>query len=124
MTLLGGLFAGAWALALAPAAVFAAGLHARRQVAHAGYALTAWGVLFRSGWWTRKLAIVPHARIQTVALAESPFDRRHRMASVRIDTAGAAAGGYTIAIPYLERTVAAEVVRRLYAEAGQRAFRW
>ncbi len=124
VTLLGGLFAGAWALALAPAAVFAAGLHARRQVAHAGYALTAWGVLFRSGWWTRKLAIVPHARIQTVALAESPFDRRHRMASVRIDTAGAAAGGYTIAIPYLERTVAAEVVRRLYAEAGQRAFRW
>ena len=124
VTLLGGLFAGAWALALAPAAVFAAGLHARRQVAHAGYALTAWGVLFRSGWWTRKLAIVPHARIQTVALAESPLDRRHRMASVRIDTAGAAAGGYTIAIPYLERTVAAAVVRRLYAEAGQRAFRW
>ncbi len=124
VTLLGGLFAGAWALALAPVAVFAAGLHARRQVAHAGYALTAWGVLFRSGWWTRKLAIVPHARIQTVALAESPLDRRHRMASVRIDTAGAAAGGYTIAIPYLERTVAAAVVRRLYAEAGQRAFRW
>ncbi len=124
VTLLGGLFAGAWALALAPAAVFAAGLHARRQVAHAGYALTAWGVLFRSGWWTRKLAIVPHARIQTVGLAESPFDRRHRMASVRIDTAGAAAAGYTIAIPYLERAVAAEIVRGLYAEAGQRAFRW
>ena len=124
VTLLGGLFAGAWALALAPAAVFAAGLHARRQVAHAGYALTAWGVLFRSGWWTRKLAIVPHARIQTVGLGESPFDRRHRMASVRIDTAGAAASGYTIAIPYLERAVAADVVRRLYAEAGERAFRW
>ena len=57
-------------------------------------------------------------------LAESPLDRRHRMASVRIDTAGAAAGGYTIVIPYLERTVAADVVRRLYAEAGERAFRW
>ena len=122
VTLLGGLAAGPWALALALPAALAACLHAHRYVAHAAYAVTAWGVLFRSGWWTRKLAIVPHARIQTVGLAESPFDRRHGMASVRVDTAGAA--GYTIAIPYLERTVAAEVVRRLYAEADQRAFRW
>ena len=124
VTLLGGLAAGPWALALAPIAAFAAVVHAHRWVAHAGYALTAWGVLFRCGWWTRKLAIVPHGRIQTVGLAESPFDRRHGMASVRIDTAGAGPGAYTIAIPYLEKNVAAEVVRRLYAEADQRAFRW
>ena len=124
VTLLGGAVAGPWGLALALPAALAAFLHARRWVAHAAYAVTAWGVLFRSGWWTRRLAIVPLARIQTVGLGESPFDRRHRMASVRIDTAGAAAGGYTIAIPYLERTVAAEIVRRLHAEAGERAFRW
>ena len=124
VTLLGGLAAGPWALALAPTWAFAAVVHAHRWVAHAGYALTAWGVLFRCGWWTRKLAIVPHGRIQTVGLAESPFDRRHGMASVRIDTAGAGPGAYTIAIPYLEKNVAAEVVRRLYAEADQRAFRW
>ncbi len=124
LTLLGGLAAGPWGLVIALPAAFTACLHADRYVAHAAYALTGWGVLFRSGWWTRKLAIVPLARIQTVGLAESPFDRRHGMASVRIDTAGAAAGGYTVAIPYLERTVAADVVQRLYAEAGRRAFRW
>lgn len=124
LTLLATMPAGPWGLALAPPAVLAALLHAHRWVAHAAWAVTAWGVLFRSGWWTRKLAIVPLARIQTVGLVESPFDRRHGMASVRIDTAGAGAGGYTIAIPYLEKTVAAEVARRLYAEAGQRAFRW
>lgn len=124
LTLLATLPAGSWGFAVAPPAALAALLHAHRWVAHAAWAVTAWGVLFRSGWWTRKLAIVPLARIQTVALAESPFDRRHRMASVRIDTAGAAAGGYTIAIPYLDRAVASEVVRGLYAEAGQRAFRW
>lgn len=123
-TLLAGIAAGSWGLALGPPAAFAALLHARRWAARAGYALTAWGVLFRSGWWTRRLAMVPLARIQTVGLGESPFDRRHGMASVRIDTAGAAAAGYTIAIPYLEKTVAAEVVDRLYAEAGRRAFRW
>ena len=124
LTVLATLPAGPWGLALAPPAALAAFLHARRWVAHAGWAVTAWGVLFRSGWWTRRLAIVPLARIQTVGLGESPFDRRHRMASVRIDTAGAGAGGYTIAIPYLERTVAVEVVRHLYAEAGGRAFHW
>ena len=124
VTLLGGLIAGPWGLALAPPAALAALVHAHRWTARAAYALTAWGVLFRSGWWTRRLAIVPLARIQTVGLGESPFDRRHRMASVRIDTAGGAASGYTIAIPYLERAVAADVVRRLYAEAGERAFRW
>ena len=124
VTLFGGLAAGAWGLALAPAAALAALLHARRWAAHAAWAVTAWGVLFRSGWWTRRLAVVPLSRIQTVGFGESPFDRRHRMASVRIDTAGAAARGYTIAIPYLDRAVAAEVVRRLYAEAGRRAFRW
>ena len=124
LTLLATLPAGSWGLALAPPAALAALLHAHRWVAHAAYAVTAWGVLFRSGWWTRRLAIVPLARIQTVGLAESPFDRRHRMASVRIDTAGAAPAGYTIAIPYLEKTVAVEVARQLYAEAGERAFRW
>ena len=124
LTLLATLPAGSWGLALAPPAALAAFLHAHRWVAHAAWAVTEWGVLFRSGWWIRRLAIVPLTRIQTVGLGESPFDRRHRMASVRIDTAGGAASGYTIAIPYLERTVAAEVVRRLYAEAGRRAFRW
>ena len=124
VTLLATLPAGPWGLALAPPAALAAFLHARRWVAHAAWAVTAWGVLFRSGWWTRRLAIVPLARIQTVGLGESPFDRRHRMASVRIDTAGGAAGGYTIAIPYLEKAVAADVARRLYAEAGERLFRW
>ncbi len=124
LTLLATLPAGPWGLALAPPAALAAFLHAHRWVAHAAWSVTAWGVLFRSGWWTRRLAIVPLARIQTVGLGESPFDRRHRMASVRIDTAGGAASGYTIAIPYLEKAVAADVARRLYAEAGGRAFRW
>ncbi len=123
-TLLGGLFGGPWGLAIALPAGLAALLHAHRWVAHAAYAVTGWGVLFRWGWWTRRLAIVPLARIQTVGLTESPFDRRHGMASVRVDTAGAAASGYTIAIPYLERSVAGEVVRGLYAEAAQRRFRW
>ena len=102
----------------------AAAVHARLTVRHAAYALTSWGVLCRLGWWKRTLTMVRYARIQTVALCESPFDRRHGMASVRIDTAGAAAGGYTIRIPYLNRDAAAAVSRRLHDEAARQPFRW
>ena len=113
-----------WLLLLAVPGGLAAAVHARLTVRHATYALTSRGVLCRLGWWKRTLTIVRHARVQTVALCESPFDRRHGMASVRVDTAGAERGGYTIRIPYLERDVAAAVARRLRDEAARRPFQW
>ena len=113
-----------WMLLLAVPGGLAAAAHARLTVQHAAYALAPWGVLSRLGWWNRTLTLVRYARIQTVALCESPFDRRHRTATVRIDTAGAAAGRYTVRIPYLERETAGVVVRRLHDEAARRPFHW
>ena len=113
-----------WMLLLAVPGGLAAAAHARLTVRHAAYALAPWGVLSRLGWWNRTLTLVRYARIQTVALCESPFDRRHRMASVRIDTAGAAAGRYTVRIPYLDRETAAVVARRLHDEAARSPFHW
>ena len=113
-----------WLLLLAVPGGLAAAAHARLTVRHTAYALASWGVLARLGWWNRTLTLVRYARIQTVALCESPFDRRHRMAAVRIDTAGAPAGRYTIRIPYLDRETAARVARRLHDEAARRSFRW
>ena len=124
VTVLAGVVVDLWALALGLPALLLAYAHARLYVRHAGYALTSWGVLFRTGWWTRTLTLVHYGKIQTVALGESPFDRRHGMASVRVDTAGAEAGGHTIAIPYLDQAVAVDVTRRLYDEANSRAFSW
>ena len=113
-----------WMLLVALPAGLAAVAHARLTVRHAAYALAPWGLLCRLGWWNRTLTVVRYARIQTVALCESPFDRRHGMASVRVDTAGAAAGRYTIRIPYLDRETAAVVARRLHDEAARRPFHW
>ena len=113
-----------WLLLLALPGGLAAAMHARLTVRHAAYALTPWGVLCRRGWWKRTLTVVRYARIQTVATRESPFDRRHGMASVRVDTAGAPAGVYTIRIPYLDRDTAAAVARRLRDEAARRPFHW
>ena len=117
-------FVGVHAFLALPAMACLAYLHARLWAKHAAYALTPWGVVFKSGWWNRTMKIVRYSKIQTVVKAESPFDRRSAMASVRIDTAGAERGGYTIDIPYLEHAVAGEVAERLGRESKTRAFRW
>ncbi len=124
LTVLVGVVVDLWALALGLPAVLLAYAHAHLYVRHAGYALTSWGLLCRNGWWTRTLTLVHYGNIQTVALDESPFDRRNDMASVRVDTAGAESERHTIAIPYLDQAVAVDVTRRLYDEANRRAFHW
>ena len=106
-----------------PAAV-AAHVHAGLYVKHAGYSIAPWGIAFKSGWLNRTLKLVRYDKIQTVERGETPFDRRHGMASVRIDTAGAPSMGHTIEIPYLDLAVAVEMTERLYRESSQQAFRW
>ena len=106
-----------------PAALLALA-HARLFVRHAGYALTPWGVVFKSGWWDRSVKLVRYSKIQTVEQGETPFDRRTGMASIRIDTAGAERVGHTIDIPFLDTAVAAAVRQRLCDEASRREFRW
>ena len=99
-------------------------LHARRAARALGWAITDDLVAFRSGWLWRQVTVAPLARVQTVAFHESPFDRRHRMASVRVDTAGAGDLSHRIAIPFLGRDVAFTLWRQLAHEAAVRRFRW
>ena len=93
-------------------------------VRYARYALTDNAVFFRSGWLNRNISVVRYNKMQTVALNESPFDRRNRMASIAVDTAGAAQVGHRISIPFLDRDVAGAVARRLSAEASATEFGW
>lgn len=72
-------------LLLGPAWLYAAAQYRARAWARTpGYALARGGVLTRATW------VVPERKIQTVQLAESPFQRRHGIGTVLIDTA---AGG-------------------------------
>jgi putative membrane protein len=96
---------------------------AHRQVAHLGWVLTDQVVAFRRGWIWRFTTVTPLSRIQAVAQHESPFDRRHRMARVRVDTAGGSEA-FRVDVPYLGRDTAAELHRRLAAAAAETAFRW
>jgi putative membrane protein len=113
-----------WTLAWAAMLVAWACVHARLYVKHLGWAVGDHAVLFRSGWLWREFSVARFNKIQAVTLSESPFDRRARMASVAVDTAGAADASHRVAIPYLARPTADELYDRLSDEAARTAFRW
>lgn len=73
-------------------------------------------LLFREGWLKRTLVIVPRNRVQCALYESSPFDRRHRMARVVIDTAGG--GRDTVRVPYLDAHVAVALARALYLSSA------
>lgn len=98
---------GGWTLVDAP-----------RSAAGRGYALADGAFAVRHGWLKRSVAVARVGRIQTVALAASPFDRRAGMAGVRVDTAGRTDGEHALAIAYLERAEAEALREALSAGAA------
>jgi putative membrane protein len=113
-----------WTLALLAVLSVWAYVTARMHIKHLGWAVAERAVMFRSGWLLRELSVARFTKIQVVTLSESPFDRRHRMASVRVDTAGAADASHRVVIPYLARETADAVYQRLSDEAARTSFRW
>lgn len=118
------IFLRAWAFAVLPLLLGLAYAGARGTVRHLGWAVTEDAVLFRSGWLRRQLSVVPFARIQAVAVHESPFDRRAAMARVRVDSAGAGEWSHRVDIPYLPRDTARELFALLEAQAASTELRW
>jgi len=99
-------------------------INARQYVAHLAWAETDEVVMLRSGWIWQQLTLARANKIQSVAIHQSPFDRRAAMARVRVDTAGAAEFSHRIDIPFLDREIAAQLHARLSAQAANTAFRW
>jgi membrane protein YdbS with pleckstrin-like domain len=64
-------------------------------------------------------------KVQSVVVDESPFDRRHRHASLSVDTAGAfLRQGHDVAIRYLPRSDAFALRDELVGAAARARFRW
>ena len=55
---------------------------------HLGYALVDDHVVTRSGFWNRTTSVVPYHRVQTVLDRQTIFQRRRKLATLTIDTAG------------------------------------
>jgi putative membrane protein len=113
-----------WAFAVLPFLLGLAYAGARGTIRHLAWAVTEDEVLFRSGWLWRKVSVVPFAKIQAVAVHESPFDRRASMARVRVDSAGAGEWSHRVDIPYLPRDTARELFALLEARAASTELRW
>jgi putative membrane protein len=113
-----------WALAALPLLLGLAYAGARGTIKHLGWAVTEDAVLFRSGWLWRQVSVAPFAKVQAVAIHESPFDRRAAMARVRVDTAGAGDWSHRVDIPYLPRETARELFALLEAQAARTELRW
>ncbi len=109
---------------LIPAILLPIGLTDGRKGASAlGYAVGERAVVFRKGWWVRRLLAVTPEKIQTLKMTRSPFDRRHGMASLAIDTAGGGEGA-GMSLPYLPESTAGALVEVLTRRAARSRFKW
>jgi len=79
-----------------------------------GWAASGGVVLFRRGALTRSLAVMPLARMQSVALGRGPVRRMLRLASVRVHTL---AGPVTVELPVADADEAAVLFENLAADA-------
>jgi putative membrane protein len=60
---------------------------------HLGYYTDDEYVVTRHGFWRRRTVVVPYDRVQTVLSSQTIFQRRRRLGTVTVDTAGS--GGFT-----------------------------
>lgn len=77
----------------------------------------------RRGWLRRSTHIVPIRNAQVVLMRETPFDRRFKVASVLVDTAGKAHTGGPPRIGNVPRDEALELARALARQAAETRFR-
>jgi putative membrane protein len=75
------------------AALVAVPVAAHLKWKHIGYYADDDHVVTRRGFWRRQTIVVPYDRVQTVLSSQTIFQRRRRLGTVVVDTAGS--GGFT-----------------------------
>lgn len=111
---------GTWGLAvlaLLPVVFLRAKVWAR----HAGYSEESGLIAVREGWLDKRWRFAEVGKLQSLTLRQSPFDRRHGMASVHMDTAGANPFEPPLRIRYLPEAEARALRDRLAAAMDLRA---
>jgi putative membrane protein len=72
-------------------------------------------VAFRQGWLDRHWRFAEARKLHALQITQSPFDRRHGMATLHLDTAGASPMEPALRIPYLAVAEAEALAARLRA---------
>jgi putative membrane protein len=110
---------GLWPLLLLPAVYLVNVMNYR----HLGYWLGERFFRTRSGWVNRATHIVPVRNIQSVVVRQTPFDRRLRVATLAVDSAGQAHTGGGPRIRNVPATDALAVARTLAQRAASTRYR-
>ena len=102
---------GAWALLLVPMLYVRARVWAR----YSAWSLEGGVVAFRQGWLDRHWRFAEARKLHALRVTQSPFDRRHGMATLHMDTAGASPFEPELSIPYLHTADAERLAAQLRA---------
>ena len=76
-------------------------------------------VVYRSGVFVKKTSLTFFEKIQTLSVEQSLFDRRWKMARLRVDTAAAGQAEHLISAPYLDEDFAHSEFQYLRVKTGQ-----
>ena len=89
------------------------------SVPRKGYAIRRRDILYRSGVLWRSVSAIPFNRVQHVETASTPLDRRFRLATLRLYTAGGSGGD--LRIHGMPAAVAERMRVYLLEQAGEEA---
>lgn len=89
---------------------------------HRGYAFTDNYIIMRAGFWRRRTHVVPYYRIQTVDASQTILQRRWKIATVVVDTAGSSGLVGSDPTAYDLDQVHAELLHERLARELQRSF--
>lgn len=92
-----------WGLLVPPVLIPLLIWYAHKTAKSLRYARTPFGVVYRSGLWTRKTSMTFFEKLQTMNITQSPFDRRWGMIELHFDTAGAGPADHPIHVRYLDQ---------------------
>ncbi|KGN39000.1 PH domain-containing protein [Knoellia subterranea] len=81
----------------------------------AGFAATPHSVMVRTGRLSRKVSVMPHARVQSLTMAQGPLERRLDLAGV---TLVSTPGPVSVSIAHLDLETATTLLREESARAG------
>ena len=99
-------------------------LYAKKYVKKTAYYINEDIICFKSGVWFGKQSFVKISKIQTIEIKQTYFDRRNKMATLEIDTAGSNPLLHHVKIPYLEVTDAFKMRRFIQDKIKTQEYNW
>jgi putative membrane protein len=98
--------------------------YAKNYVKKTAYYINDDIICFKSGVWFGKQSFVKISKIQTIEIQQSYFDRRNKMATLEIDTAGSNPLLHHVKIPYLEVADAYKIRQFIQDKIKATEFNW